>query len=108
LVTVADVTASGMSVASVEVMISDGEQSGLPPLLGRAARASTVKRTGAAAGVVKVNPEEENTPTLGLLAGTTRVYWAQLEFAGLPVGQFVLFVIEIKGVEAVADIVCVD
>ena len=74
LVTVAGVTASGALLASVEVMISGGEQSGVPPLLGNAARASTVKSTGAAAGVENVMPDEENTPTLGLLAGTTSVY----------------------------------
>jgi len=50
-VTVAGVTDSGALFASVEVMISDGEQSGVPPLLGKAASASTVNRTGAAAGV---------------------------------------------------------
>ena len=88
-------------------MISDGEQSAVPPLFGSAARASTVKGTGAAAGVEYVKPEEENTPTLGLLAGTTRVYCAQFVFAGAPVGQVVFEVREISPVEATADVVCV-
>jgi len=50
-VTVAGVTTSGIALASVVVMTSEGEQSGVPPLFGTAARASTVKGTGAAAGV---------------------------------------------------------
>lgn len=94
-------------LASVDVMISEGEQSAVPPLFGTAARASTVNKTGAAAGVEKLNPEEENTPTLGLLAGTTRVYCAQFEFRGLPVGQLVFVEMEMSSVEAVAEVVCV-
>src|SRR5215475_10938810 len=49
-VTVAGVTTSGIALASVIVMISEGEQSTVPPLFSTAARASTVKGTDAAAG----------------------------------------------------------
>src|SRR5262249_60263104 len=79
-VTIPAVTASGIALASVEVIISDGEQSGVPPLPGIAARASTVNGTGAAAGVEYVNPEDAKTPTLGLLAGTTSRHCAQFVF----------------------------
>ena len=54
-----------------------------------------------------MNPEEEKTPTLGLLAGTTRVYCAQLVLAGVPVGHVVFEVREMRPVDAVADVVCV-
>lgn len=107
VVTVAGVTTRAALLMSVVVMISDGEQSARPPLFGTTARASTVNGTGAAAGVEYVNPEDENTPTLGLLAGTTSVYCAQFEFAGAPVGQVVFDESEIKPVEEVADVVCV-
>ena len=51
VVTVAGMTTSATLAVSVVVMTSDGEQSARPPLFGIAARASTVKGTGAAAGV---------------------------------------------------------
>jgi hypothetical protein len=56
------------------VVCSEGVQLGVPPLIGFDAIASTVKRTSPEAGAVYVTVPEENTPTFGLLAGTTRVY----------------------------------
>src|SRR6266851_5321795 len=57
-----------------------------------------------ASGGVQFTPDEENTPTLGLLAGTTRVYCLQFAFKGLPVGQFVLASTEIDSVESTAGV----
>ena len=51
VVSVAGVTTRATLLMSVVVMISEGEQSATPPLLGIAARASTVNGTGAGAGV---------------------------------------------------------
>ena len=107
IVTVAGVTTSVALLMSVVVMISDGEQSATPPLFGIAARASTVNGTGAGAGAEKVIPDELKTPTLGLLAGTTSVYWAQFVLAGAPAGQVALDVREMSPVEATADVDCV-
>src|SRR5260370_27206663 len=70
--------------------------------MGTNARASTVNSTSPEAGAVKLTPDEENTPTLGLLAGTTRVYCAHFTFTGLPTGQFVLASTEINPVESTA------
>lgn len=67
------VTCSGRLLASFKVVISEGEQSLTPPLIGTAAMASTPKKTLPEAGAIKEKPEEENTATLGLLLGTTRV-----------------------------------
>lgn len=64
---------NGAAVESFAVVCSDGVQSGVPPLNGITAPASTVKSTSPVAGVEYVNPEEEKMPTLGLLAGTTSV-----------------------------------
>jgi len=61
------------AVASFAVVCSDGMQSGVPPLNGIAALASTVKSTSPVAGLEYVNPDDEKIPTLGLLAGTTSV-----------------------------------
>ena len=100
------------AVESFDTICSDGVQSGVPPLRGTAALASTVKSTSPVAGVEYLNPEEEKIPTLGLLAGTTSVYWAQFAFAGAPVGQLVLAETETRPVEStsgevvVAGLVC--
>src|SRR6266851_2370766 len=69
--------------------------------------ASTLKSTFPLAGAEKVKPPEANTPTLGLLAGTTSVYCAQFAPVGLPVGQFLLSVMEIRSVEITAGVVVV-
>jgi hypothetical protein len=66
-------TFSGWPLPSLEVFISEGVQSGVPPLFGIAAMTSTVKSTSPLAGVPYVIPELLNTPTLGLLPGTTNV-----------------------------------
>src|SRR6266480_4645356 len=88
------VTLSGCGgvLASLEVMISGGMQSGFAPLMGTAACASTVKRTSPLAGAENVRPPAANTATLGLLAGTTSMYWAQFAPVGLPIGQLLLAV----------------
>ena len=44
------VSARGWLFASFDLVISEGEQSGTPPLIGRAALASTVKSTSPATG----------------------------------------------------------
>lgn len=67
------VTVKVMLLSSLEVIISEGEQSATPPLLGTVAMASTVKGTLPVAGTEYVNPDDANTPTLGLLPGTTSV-----------------------------------
>jgi hypothetical protein len=59
---------------SLEVICSEGVHMDVPPLPGRVANASTLNSTSPDAGTLYVNPEAENTPTLGLLAGTTSVY----------------------------------
>jgi len=92
---------------SVDFMCSAGVQMVAPPLPGRVDIASTLKSTSPAAGTLYVNPEEENNPTLGLLAGTTSVYCAQFEFAGLPAGQAVLEATASGFVEACAGVVAV-
>lgn len=98
------VTLSGRGgvLASLEVMISGGMQSGFPPLMGTAAWASTVKRTSPLAGAEKVRGPDTNTATLGLLPGTTSVYCAQFAPMGLPIGQLLLSVMETKPVESTA------
>lgn len=98
------VTLSGCGgvLASLEVMISGGMQSGFAPLMGTAACASTVKRTSPLAGAENVRPPAANTATLGLLAGTTSMYWAQFAPVGLPIGQLLLAVMETKPVEFTA------
>ena len=95
------------AVESLETICSDGLQSGVPPLKGTAARASTVKSTSPVAGVEYVNPEEEKIPTLGLLAGTTSVYCAQFAIAGAPIGQLVLAETETRPVESTTGVVFV-
>src|SRR2546429_3995160 len=72
------------------------------PLMGTAACASTVKRTSPLAGAENVRPPAANTATLGLLAGTTSMYWAQFAPVGLPIGQLLLAVMENKPVEFTA------
>src|SRR6267142_876746 len=89
---------------SVEVIISEGAQSGAPPLSGTAACASTVKRTSPPAGAEKLKPPARKAPTLGLLAGTTSVYFAQFAPVGLPVWQFVLSEMEINPVDGTAGV----
>src|SRR5260370_19022338 len=103
-VVVAAITFSGWPSVSFAAVISGGVQSAVPPLIGTNARASTVNSTSPEAGAVKLTPDEENTPTLGLLAGTTRVYCAQFAFMGLPTGQFVLASTEINSVESTAAV----
>lgn len=104
-VIVPGVTFSGSPFASSDVMCSAGVQMVAPPLPGCVDIASTLKSTSPAAGTLYVNPEEANTPTLGLLAGTTSVYCAQFAFAGLPAGQAVLDVTASGLVEACAGVV---
>src|SRR6266852_711324 len=101
-VVIAAIAFRGMLLSSFEVITSGGVQSAVPPLIGTNAWASTVNSTSPEAGAVKLTPDEENTPTLGLLAGTTRVYCAQFAFMGLPTGQFVLASTEINSVESTA------
>lgn len=84
---------------SLEVMISDFEQSPA------GAFASTVNSTSPVAGAAYENPDALKMPTLGLLAGTTRVYWAQFAPAGLPVGQFVFVETRTVPVEGTAGLV---
>ena len=113
LVVVAGVTFKGCGgvLASVVVTISDGVQSGLPAfvaaLIGTTALASRLKSTSPVAGAENAKPPAAKTPTLGLLAGTTSVYCAQFAPAGLPSGQLVLSVMEIKPVEVTAGVVAV-
>src|SRR6266852_3571455 len=103
-VVIAAIAFRGMLLSSFEVVISGGVQSAVPPLIGTNARASTVNSTSPEAGAVKLTPDEENTPTLGLLAGTTRVYCLQFAFMGLPTGQLVLASTEINSVESTAAV----
>jgi len=113
LLVVAGVTFNGRGgvLASVEVTTSDGVQSTFPPFVGAVigikALASTLKSTSPLAGVEYMTLPAANTPTLGLLAGTTSVYWAQFAPAGLPTGQVVLSVMEIKPVDVTAGVVVV-
>jgi hypothetical protein len=66
------VTASAILVASLLVVWVGGEQIAALDV-GLIASASTVYRTGAAAGATNVTLPAENVPTFGLLAGTTKV-----------------------------------
>src|SRR4029077_16915031 len=68
------VTLRGRPFASIDVTCSAGVQMVAPPLPGRVDIASTLNSTSPDAGTPYVNPPAENTPTLGLLAGTTSVY----------------------------------
>src|SRR5690348_5341099 len=106
-VIVPGVTFSGCPFMSRDVICSAGVQMDAPPLPGFVEVASTLKSTSPAAGTLYVKPEAENIPTLGLLAGTTSVYCAQSEFAGLPAGQAVLEVTASGFVEACAGLVVV-
>src|SRR5229473_1241165 len=103
-VVIAAIAFRGMLLSSFEEVTSDGVQSAVPPLIGTNARASTVNSASPEAGAVKLTPDETNTPTCGLLAGTTRVYFAQFAFTGLPVGQFVFASAEIGPVESTARV----
>ena len=107
LVVVAGSAFKGAAVASFAVVCSDGIQSGVPPLKGTAARASTVNSTSPVFGVEYVNPDVEKTPTLGLLAGITSVYPAQFAFAGAPVGQLLFVDTETRPVESTSGAVFV-
>src|SRR5260370_30466720 len=113
LVVIAGVTFNGLGgvLASVEVTISDGVQSAFPPfigaVIGTAALASTLKSTSPLAGAEKVKPPATNIPTLGLLAGTTSEYCSQFEPVGLPIGQFLLSVMEIRPVDVTAEVIAV-
>ncbi len=101
---IAAIAFRGMLLSSFEEVTSDGVQSAVPPLIGTNARASTVNSTSPEAGAVKLTPDETNTPTRGLLAGTTRVYFAQFAFTGLPVGQFVFASAEIDPVVSTSNL----
>jgi len=70
-------------------MISGDMQSGFPPLMGTAARASTVKRTSPLAGAEKVRGPDAYTG-------------AQFAPMGLPIGHLLLSVMETKPVESTA------
>jgi hypothetical protein len=99
-------TSQPVLFTSYDVVISDGEQSGISPLIASATPASTRKRISGS-GASQLKPEEEKMPTFGLLAGTTSVYCAQFVLAVLPAGQIVLDAAEIKSVEMVAEVVAV-
>src|SRR5260370_656888 len=113
LVVIAGITFNGLGGVrgAVEVTISDGVQSAFPPfigaVIGTAALASTLKSTSPLAGAEKVKPPATNIPTLGLLAGTTSVYCAQFAPVGLPIGQFLLSVMEIRPVDVTAEVIAV-
>ena len=64
LVVVPAITLSGCGgvLASLEVIISGGMQSGFPPFIGTAACASTVKKTSPLVGAEKVRPPELRLP----------------------------------------------
>ena len=90
VVVVPAITLRGMPFVSVLVVNEDGVQIAVPPDIGLAASALTVKSTSPAAGGVKEIVPAENVPTSGLLAGTTNVYCAQNAPTGAPVaGQAV-------------------
>jgi hypothetical protein len=65
------------------MVMEDGMQSVVPPLIGTNAFARMEYRTSPAAGEeYEETFPEEKIPTLGLLAGSIRVYCAQFVFAG--------------------------
>ena len=66
------VTFSGIAVASLLVVCDDGEHIAASDA-GFVASASTVYRTSPVAGAMIVVFPAENVPTVGLLAGTTKV-----------------------------------
>ena len=107
VVVVAGSAFSGAAVESFATICSGGVQSGVPPLKGTAALASTVNSTSPVGGVEYLNPDDEKMPTLGLLAGTTSVYCAQFAFAGATVGQVVLAETDIRPVEPTSGVVFV-
>jgi len=82
---------SELPLASWLAITNEGTQSEVPPLSGTAAFARILYGTGAGAGIEyeEIVPAE-NMPTRGLLAGSIKVYPAQLEFEGAPDGHALL------------------